>query len=149
MGSRHREVDQIYTKARKMKAILVLALVALVKSQGEISKKFMKQIAMYNYKSACWGQENVDNGILELIKCTEKCIQQEPSFDIEAELHGNKNPFAPLIQQENPFKALLSNDFENLQSLWRSKRSANGGGFLEPVRLTSLTSSKTTRCGDM
>jgi len=114
-----------------MKAILVLALVALVKSQGEISKKFMKQIAMYNYKSACWGQENVDNGILELIKCTEKCMQQEPSFDIEAELHGNKNPFAPMIQQENPFKSLLSNDFENLQSLWRNKRSANGGGFLE------------------
>merc|ERR1711955_55029 len=134
MGSQPTEVDQVYTKVRKMKLLLVLALVALVKSQGEISKKFMKQIAMYNYKSACWGQKNVDNLILEMIKCTEKCMQQEPSFDVEAALMPQKNPFAPLVQQANPFKSLLSNNFDNLGSLWRNKRSASGSGFLEATQ---------------
>merc|ERR1712098_796051 len=131
MGSQPKEVDQIYTKASNMKLLLVLALVALVKSQGEISKKFMKQIAMYNYKSACWGQKNVDNLILEMIKCTEKCMQQEPSFDVAAELMPQKNPFAPLVQQKNPIKPLLSN---NCEALWRNKRSASGSGFLEATQ---------------
>jgi len=114
-----------------LRAVLLVALVAVVKSQGDISKKMMHQIAAYNFRSACWGQENVDNAIISLVKATEKCMQMEPSFDVEAELEPEQNLFAKLTAQKNPFKSLLSNDFENLQSLWRNKRSAaSEGGFL-------------------
>jgi len=92
----------------------------------------MRQIAQYNFRSACWGQQNVDNSILELIKASEKCMQMEPSFDVEATINPQNNPFAPLIQQKNPFKSLLTDDFNSLESLWRNKRAAAPAeGFLK------------------
>jgi len=109
---------------RMLKAVLVLALVAVVKSQGDISKKMMRQIEAYNSRSACWGQENIDQALLGLQKASVKCMQMEPSFDVEAELKPQRNPFASLIAPKNPFTSLLNNDFENLQSLWRNKRAA-------------------------
>merc|ERR1712029_140806 len=124
MGSQPREVDQETNSATMLRTVLALALVAVVKSQGDISQRMMRQIAEYNYRSACWGQENMDNSILALIKATEKCMQMEPSFDVEAAIKPQKNPFAPLIQQKNPFKSLLTDDFDSLQSLWRNKRAA-------------------------
>merc|ERR1712098_516717 len=119
MGSQPREVDQKTPSATMLRTILALALVAVVKSQGDISQRMMRQIAEYNFRSACWGQQNMDNSILALIKASEKCMQMEPSFD-------------PLIQQKNPFKSLLTDDFNSLQSLWRNKRAAAPAeGFLK------------------
>jgi len=115
-----------------LRTVLVFALVAMVKSQGDISKRMMHQVAQYNFRSACWGQENVDNAILALIKASEKCMQMEPSFDVEEAINPQKNPFAPLTQQKNPFKSLLTNDFDSLESLWRNKRAAAPAeGFLK------------------
>merc|ERR1712243_54362 len=132
MGSQPREVDQKTPSATMLRTVLALALVAVVKSQGDISQRMMRQIAEYNYRSACWGQENMDNSILALIKATEKCMQMEPSFDVEAAINPQNNPFAPLIQQKNPFKSLLTDDFDSLQSLWRNKRAAAPAeGFLK------------------
>merc|ERR1712149_44645 len=107
MGSQPREVDQETNSATMLRTVLALALVAVVKSQGDISQRMMRQIAQYNFRSACWGQQNVDNSILELIKASEKCMQMEPSFDVEATTNPQNNPFAPLIQQKNPFNFLL------------------------------------------
>jgi len=107
-----------------LKAILVLALVAAVQSQGDISNKMMRQIEDYNFRSACWGQEAIDLALVGLQKASDKCMQMEPSIDVEAELKPQRNPYASLIAPKNPFKALLNNDFENLQSLWRNKRAA-------------------------
>merc|ERR1711954_609987 len=115
MGSQPREVDQETNSATMLRTVLALALMAVVKSQGDISQRMMRQIAQYNFRSACWGQQNVDNSILELIKASEKCMQMEPSFDVEATINPQNNPFAPLIQQKNPFKSLLTDDF-NLKS---------------------------------
>merc|ERR1712134_135248 len=112
MGSQPREVDQKTPSATMLRTVLALALVAVVKSQGDISQRMMSQIAEYNYRSACWGQQNMDNSILALIKATEKCMQMEPSFDVEAAINPQNNPFAPLIQQKNPFKSLLTDDLE-------------------------------------
>jgi len=132
MGSQPREVDQKTPSATMLRTVLALALVAVVKSQGDISQRMMRQIAEYNFRSACWGQENMDNSILALIKATEKCMQMEPSFDVEAAINPQNNPFAPLIQQKNPFKSLLTEDFDSLQSLWRNKRAAAPAeGFLK------------------
>merc|ERR1712114_22316 len=70
--------------------------------------------------------------VLALTKATEKCMQMEPSFDVEAAINPQNNPFAPLIQQKNPFKSLLTDDFDSLQSLWRNKRAAAPAeGFLK------------------
>merc|ERR1712193_421760 len=112
MGSQPREVDQKTPSATMLRTVLALALVAVEKSQGDISQRMMRQIAEYNFRSACWGQENMDNSILALIKATEKCMQMEPSFDVEAAINPQNNPFAPLIQQKNPFKSLLTEDLE-------------------------------------
>merc|ERR1712115_235434 len=132
MGSQPREVDQETNAATMLRTVLALALMAVVKSQGDISQRMMSQIAQYNFRSACWGQQNVDNSILELIKASEKCIQMEPSFDVEATIKPQNNPFAPLIQQKNPFKSLLTDDFNSLESLWRNKRAAAPAeGFLK------------------
>merc|ERR1712112_800488 len=132
MGSQFREVDQKTPSATMLRTVLALALVAVVKSQGDISKRMMHQIAQYNFRSACWGQENMDNTILALIKATEKCMQMEPSFDVEATIKPQNNPFAPLIQQKDPLKSLLTVDFDSLQSLWRNKRAATPAeGFLK------------------
>merc|ERR1712025_665515 len=68
MGSQPREVDQETPSATMVRTVLALALVAVVKSQGDISQRMMRQIAEYNFRSACWGQENMDNSILALIK---------------------------------------------------------------------------------
>merc|ERR1711942_316157 len=114
MGSQPREVDQETPFSTMLRTVLALALVAVVKSQGDISQRMMRQIAEYNYRSACWGQENMDNSILALIKATEKCMQMEPSFDVEAAIKPQKNPF------------------DSLQSLWRNKRAAAPAeGFLK------------------
>merc|ERR1712115_164672 len=130
MGSQPREVDQETNSATMLRTILALALVAVVKSQGDISQRMMRQIAEYNFRSACWGQQNMDNSILALIKASEKCMQMEPSFDVEATINPQNNPFAPLIQQKNPFKSLLTDDFNSLESLWRNKRAtAPAEGF--------------------
>merc|ERR1712134_71613 len=101
MGSQPREVDQETNSATMLRTVLALALVTVVKSQGDISQRMMSQIAQYNFRSACWGQQNVDNSVLELIKASEKCMQMEPSFDVEATINPQNNPFAPLIQQKN------------------------------------------------
>merc|ERR1712177_137665 len=66
MGSQPREVDQETNSATMLRTILALALVAVVKSQGDISQRMMRQIAEYNFRSACWGQENMDNSLLAL-----------------------------------------------------------------------------------
>merc|ERR1712025_763161 len=120
MGSQPREVDQESTSAMMLKAV-----VALVKSQADISNKMMRQIAQYNLQSACWGQENVDQAILALVKASEKCSQMQPSFDVESAINHQNSPLAPLIPQKNPFKSLLSDDFDSLESLWRNKRAAS------------------------
>merc|ERR1712149_83051 len=93
MGSQPREVDQETNSATMLRTVLALALVAVVKSQGDISQRMMRQIAQYNFRSACWGQQNADNSILELIKASEKCMQMEPSFDVEATTNPQNNPF--------------------------------------------------------
>jgi len=121
MGSQPEEVDQQH---RMIKAICLLALVALVKSQ-ELADEIMDQINKYNSRVKCWGQENIDNQILAMIKSQEKCMQMEPSWDVAATLRPS-NPFASLVKPLNPFKSLVSGDLTNLQSLWRSKRSAGG-----------------------
>merc|ERR1712115_108361 len=92
MGSQPREVDQETPFSTMLRTVLALVLVAVVKSQGDISKRMMHQIAQYNFRSACWGQENMDNSILALIKATEECMQMEPSFDVEAAIKPQKNP---------------------------------------------------------
>merc|ERR1711892_724888 len=92
----------------------------------------MRQIEDYNFRSACWGQEAIDKALVGLQKASDKCMQMEPSIDVEAELKPQRNPYASLIAPKNPFKSLLDNDFENLQSLWRNKRaSATEDGFLK------------------
>merc|ERR1711887_369747 len=126
MGSQPEEVDQQH---RMIKAICLLALVAMVKSQ-ELADEVMDQINKYNSRVKCWGQENIDNQILAMIKSQEKCMQMEPSWDVAATLRPS-NPFASLVKPLNPFKSLVSGDLTNLQSLWRSKRSANDKVFLE------------------
>merc|ERR1711973_417636 len=78
MGSQPEEVDQQH---RMIKAICLLALVALVKSQ-ELADEIMDQINKYNSRVKCWGQENIDNQILAMIKSQEKCMQMEPSWDM-------------------------------------------------------------------
>merc|ERR1712126_426678 len=108
----------------------------------------MKQIALYNYWSACWGQNNFDNLILGMIKSTEKCMQQEPSFDVEAELMPQKNPFAPLVQQENPFKSFSTITLITLSLSGETRGLPLAVDSLRPPRLTLLTSSRTTRCGE-
>merc|ERR1712193_362862 len=107
MGSQPREVDQKTPSATMLRTVLALALVAVEKSQGDISQRMMRQIAEYNFRSACWGQENMDNSILALIKATEKCMQMEPSFDVEAAINPQNNPFLPLSNRKIPSSPFL------------------------------------------
>merc|ERR1712149_69810 len=102
MGSQPREVDQETNSATMLRTVLALALVAVVKSQGDISQRMMRQIAEYSFRSACWGQENMDNSILALIKATEKCMQMEPSLMLRLPSIPRTTPLLPLSNRKIP-----------------------------------------------
>jgi len=132
MGSQSGEVDWQRQRTRRMKVLCLLALVAFVKSSDELAEEVMNKINLYNCRVKCWGQANVDKYTAAQIASTEKCMQMEPSFDVEAALRPQSNPFTTLPQQiNNPFKKLLTNNLSDLKSLWRNKRAAKSSGLLE------------------
>merc|ERR1739838_764158 len=132
MGSQSGEVDWQRQRSRRMKVLCLLALVAFVKSSDELAEEVMNKINLYNCRVKCWGQDNVDKYTAAQIASTEKCMQMEPSFDVEAALRPQSNPFTTLPQQiNNPFKKLLTNNLSDLKSLWRNKRAAKSSGLLE------------------
>merc|ERR1739838_29567 len=132
MGSQSGEVDWQRQRSRRMKVLCLLALVAFVKSSDELAEEVMNRINLYNCRVKCWGQANVDKYAAAQIASTVKCMQMEPSFDVEAALRPQGNPFTTLPQQiNNPFKKLLTNDLSDLKSLWRNKRAAKSSGLLE------------------
>merc|ERR1712154_760436 len=96
---------------------------AFVKSSDELAEEVMNKINLYNCRVKCWGQANVDKYTAAQIASTEKCMQMEPSFDVEAALRPHSNPFTTLPQQIN--------NLSDLKSLWRNKRAAKSSGLLE------------------
>jgi len=114
-----------------LKYLCLLAFVASVKSGEEFNHMIKKGIDQYNFKVKCWGQKNVDHFHTKMNTATEKCMQQEPSFDVKEKLMAHSNPFAQRLHQQqanNPFENLLDGNLSELKSLWRSKRSAHHHG---------------------
>jgi hypothetical protein len=106
-----------------MKLFYILNLAA---AAGTYETELLRGIDIYNFRSKCWGKQNVDKYALLTEKAKRECMQMEPSFDFPGHSHGPQNPF--LRPNNNPFEKLTKGgDFSDLQSLWRSKRDASEG----------------------
>jgi len=108
-------------------ALFLLGAVAtLAAAAGTYETELLRGIDIYNFRSKCWGKQNVDKYALLTEKAKRECMQMEPSFDFPGHGHGPQNPF--LRPNNNPFEKLTKGgDFSDLQSLWRSKRDASEG----------------------
>jgi len=108
-------------------ALFLLGTVAtLAAAAGTYETELLRGIDIYNFRSKCWGKQNVDKYALLTEKAKRECMQMEPSFDFPGHGHGPQNPF--LRPNNNPFEKLTKGgDFSDLQSLWRSKRDASEG----------------------
>jgi hypothetical protein len=114
-------------------AAVLLGLVAVGSAQMGQMKEMLKGIDMYNFRTQCWGEVNVDNHIAAMEGAKAECMQMESPFD-HAMLGPRINPFtsSPMMNRANNiFAQLKSGDHSQLQSLWRSKREANRG-ILQP-----------------
>jgi len=108
-------------------ALFLLGAVATIAAAaGTYETELLRGIDIYNFRSKCWGKQNVDKYALLTEKAKRECMQMEPSFDFPGHGHGPQNPF--LRPNNNPFEKLTKGgDFSDLQSLWRSKRDASEG----------------------
>merc|ERR1712037_909462 len=108
-------------------ALFLLGAVATIAAAaGTYETELLRGIDIYNFRSKCWGKQNVDKYALLTEKAKRECMQMEPSFDFPGHGHGPQNPF--LRPNNNPFEKLTKGgDFSDLQSLWRTKREANEG----------------------
>jgi hypothetical protein len=108
-------------------ALFLLGAVATIAAAaGTYETELLRGIDIYNFRSKCWGKQNVDKYALLTEKAKRECMQMEPSFDFPGHSHGPQNPF--LRPNNNPFEKLTKGgDFSDLQSLWRSKRDASEG----------------------
>jgi hypothetical protein len=105
---------------------LLGAVATIAAAAGTYETELLRGIDIYNFRSKCWGKENVDKYALLTEKAKRECMQMEPSFDFPGHGHGPQNPF--LRPNNNPFEKLTKGgDFSDLQSLWRSKRDASEG----------------------
>jgi len=105
---------------------LLGTVVTLAAAAGTYETELLRGIDIYNFRSKCWGKQNVDKYALLTEKAKRECMQMEPSFDFPGHGHGPQNPF--LRPNNNPFEKLTKGgDFSDLQSLWRSKRDASEG----------------------
>jgi len=134
MGSLLWEVDQVELLSRMLKLFVLLATVAFVKSTEDILREIKQNVDQYNFKSECWGRENIDKFYLAQLKATEKCLQMEPTIDVSSKLKSTtaNNPFSPLSKPfKNPFQKLVSGDLSEIKSLWRNKRQISSeGGYI-------------------
>jgi len=105
---------------------LLGAVATIAAAAGTYETELLRGIDIYNFRSKCWGKQNVDKYALLTEKAKRECMQMEPSFDFPGHGHGPQNPF--LRPNNNPFEKLTKGgDFSDLQSLWRSKRDASEG----------------------
>jgi len=134
MGSQPEEVDQVELISRMLKIFVLFATVVFVKSTEDILREIKQNVDQYNFKSECWGRENVDKFYLAQLKATKKCLQMEPTIDVISKLTpaAANNPFSPLSKPfENPFQKLVKGDLSEIQSLWRNKRQISSeGGYI-------------------
>jgi len=111
----------------KLLLLSLLGLVGVQASPGEM-EKIMNDINLYNLRTQCWGEDNVNAYQLGMMKAQEKCMQLAPAYDLVQLLKPLQNPFTTLPGAVSPFQKLQS--FQNLNqltSLWRSKRQASTG----------------------
>merc|ERR1712024_190298 len=107
-------------------ALFLGTLATIANGAGTYETELLRGIDIYNFRSKCWGKQNVDKYALLTEKAKRECMQMEPSFDFPGHGHGPQNPF--LRPNNNPFEKLTrGGDFSDLQSLWRSKRDASEG----------------------
>jgi len=113
--------------------LLLLSLLGVVAVQGqghEMMKKIMNNINLYNLRSKCWGDGNLNAYQIGLMKAQEKCMQLAPAYDLVDLLTPQTNPFTTLpgAVPNNPFRKLQDlQNLDQLTSLWRTKRQASTG----------------------
>lgn len=112
--------------------LLLLSLLGLVAVEAthEEMKKIMNEINLYNLRSQCWGEENVQAYDIAIFKAMDTCMQLAPAYDLVELLKPLNNPFTTLpgAVNNNPFRKLTSfQNLNQLNSLWRSKRQATTG----------------------
>jgi len=112
-----------------MKGVFLLlgTAVTIASGAGTYETELLRGIDIYNFRSKCWGKQNVDKYALLTEKAKRECMQMEPSFDFPGHSDGPQNPFLR-PNNNNPFEKLTrGGDFSDLQSLWRTKRDASEG----------------------
>merc|ERR1712243_470297 len=133
--------------APTMKTVLLLLLLCLtwvVRAELNFHKKLWKTIDLYNFRTKCWGENNVDTWIKSIEEAKRKCLQMEPNLGVLANLYPPQafNPFSvqPVLTN-NPFLKLQNEgDLSKLSSLWRTKRQSGSGLYdadEESVRVSS------------
>jgi len=112
-----------------MKMLVLLSLLGLLGVHADPEmKKIMDNINLYNFRSQCWGEENINQWHLGVMKSMEKCMQLAPAVDLIELIKPLNNPFTTLPAPVNPFQKLQSfDDLSQLNSLWRTKRQASTG----------------------
>ena len=110
-------------------ALVLLAVVATANANHMMMKKMLKHIDTYNFRSKCWGENNVDLQIAMTEQAKATCMQMEPAFDLAAELSPRINPFSSattIHHAQNIFQQLQAGgDLSKVSSLWRTKREAS------------------------
>merc|ERR1712080_343513 len=111
--------------------LLLLSLLCLVRAELNFQKKLWKSIDLYNFRSKCWGEKNMDTWIKSIEEAKTRCLQMEPMLGLSASLFPPQatNPFSvQSILSNNPFLKLQNEgDLSKLSSLWRTKRQSGSG----------------------
>merc|ERR1712179_17299 len=114
------------TSAMLSTALFLGAVATIAAGAGTYETELLRGIDIYNFRSKCWGEKNVDMYAAQMEKAKIECMQMEPAFDFPGHGDGPQNPF--LRPNNNPFEKLTKGgDFSDLQSLWRTKRDASEG----------------------
>merc|ERR1712112_710899 len=73
-----------------MKTVLflsVLCFATIVTAELNFHKKLWKTIDLYNFRTKCWGEKNVDTWIKSIEEAKRKCLQMEPNLGVLANLY--------------------------------------------------------------